>query len=526
MPLSDLQPATRAIHADALSGAIPRGEADVAPPLHVSTTFSRPSMAAPPPGLLLGAGTDNKKGKHKASKKEKKRDKALGDMYAVQQQQQSQQSAQGQKFAPDFVYGRADQPTRHRVESVIASLEGGEGVCAGSVCFSSGMAAMGAVLNRVLPKRIALDAGYAATADAVDAYRRIIGQFGGAAPQVISLEDLRAELEADRDSAKAAGSTKKKAEKTRKAESDGSESDSDTDSGDESDAGPVGVDLILIETPRNPDTRLIDVAEVVELARRCRPRQASVAVDSTFASPISFRPLEHGADFAIHSATKILGGHSDLMGGVVSAREPANYARLHSERTTLGNAMGAMECWLLLRSLRTLPLRVERAGETCLEVAKWLQDRVGADFSEDTATAKAESGSSKSAKKDKRSRKSGKKEPAASGGQAVVSSVSHCFLRGHPDRDMAKRLLSVPPYCLSFELKSVIHAEHLAEFTHLFANATSLGGCESLLDWRKRYDADISPHLVRMSVGLEDARDLIADLEQALTAVAEAWPVE
>jgi len=198
-----------------------------------------------------------------------------------------------------------------------------------------------------------------------------------------------------------------------------------------------------------------------------------VVVDSTFATPILQNPLQLGADIVIHSCTKALGGHSDLMAGVLVANETiAN--QLHRERTLLGSVLGNLECWLLLRSLRTLKLRVKRQCKTAIKIALWLE------------------------KNEK------------------VTKVWHPIVASHPDHELCKKQMKAPPACFSFELKSPEQASVLPKRLKMFTNATSLGGVESLIDYRFAYDKSVSSCLLRISIGLESAKDLIADLEQGL----------
>jgi cystathionine gamma-synthase len=361
--------------------------------------------------------------------------------------------------APEMEYGRVRQPTRVRAERIIGALEGGF-----ALTYASGLAAVSAALHNVMPRRIALDAGYFASRNAVALYHKVLSTGANATstsapppplpPAPMSLDELRADL----------------------------------------DAGGEGVDFIMIETPRNPDTRLIDIEECARLAQRCRPKPAVLLVDSTFASPVGATPLALGADMVLHSTTKILGGHSDALGGALVVRDRARAQRLLAERVTLGSGLGSMESWLLLRSLRTLELRVRRSGETALALAQWLEARIAAV----DATPVVEKQ-----------------------GPARVARVWHCHLASHPDHAIARRQLHVPPYCFAMELACAEHAEHLAEHTRLFGNATSLGGCESLLDYRYRWDKSVSPCLIRISVGLEHIDDLTADLDRAFHAVAK-----
>jgi cystathionine gamma-synthase len=214
---------------------------------------------------------------------------------------------------------------------------------------------------------------------------------------------------------------------------------------------PDGVDLVWLEAPSNPFLTMPDFE-----AAAAHP--ARVVVDSTAATPIYLRPLEHGADLVVHSATKYLGGHSDvLLGAVVARAEDAE--RLRAFRGRTGIVAAPDPCWLLLRSLKTLPVRMERITSSARELA----ERLGA-------------------------------HPA-------VSQVRYPGFSG----------------LLSFDVAHAEAARKVETSLRVIANATSLGGTESLLESRARWEGErVPPGLLRLSVGLEDPGELWADLEQAL----------
>lgn len=345
---------TLALHAD--RGLEPT--ADVAPPIHVSTTF--------------GAGNDS-----------------------------------------GLVYAREDQPTRRRLEAVLSALEGGT-----AVVYASGQAATFAALLQLRPARVVIArGGYHATHAA-------IAQLG--LP------------EAPLDAPLAAG------------------------------------DLVWLETPRNPTCELADVAATVA---RARVAGARVAVDSTFATPVLQAPLALGADLVMHSSTKFLSGHSDALGGVLVAREPALGEALRKARTITGGVMGALETWLTLRGVRTLSLRVRRQSETATRLAAFLEPR--------------------------------------------VARVWHPSLASHPGHALALRQMRGGGPMLSIELSTEERARALPGALRLFRDATSLGGVESLAEWRRKFDAEAPPGLVRLAVGVEDPGDLEADLARGLATVGE-----
>ena len=230
-------------------------------------------------------------------------------------------------------------------------------------------------------------------------------------------------------------------------------------------------DLLWIETPKNPTCELEDIAEH---ARRAHAAGARLAVDSTFATPILQLPLALGADLVLHASTKFLAGHSDVMGGVLAVPDETQAQALRAERTISGAVPGALEVWLTLRSLRTLSLRVLRQSESATRIAAWLESR--------------------------------------------VPKVWHPSLRSHPGHALAQRQMRAPGGVLSMELDDPAAAQALPSRLRFFRDATSLGGVESLIEWRRKHDPSAPPVLLRISVGLEAPDDLIADLAQGLAA--------
>ncbi len=231
-----------------------------------------------------------------------------------------------------------------------------------------------------------------------------------------------------------------------------------------------GADLLWLESPTNP---LIGIAELDVL---CRDAGTAVVVDSTFASPLLQRPLELGADVVMHSATKFIGGHSDLLLGVASARDPERVERLRHARARTGATPGALESFLALRGLRTLPVRLDRAQPT----ACMLADRLAA-------------------------------HPA-------VSAVHHPSLPDDPGHERACRLMDGFGAMLAFELHGGAEAaDAVCARVRVLTHATSLGGVETLIERRARYPTEpVPPSLLRVSVGCEHPEDLWRDLEQAL----------
>jgi cystathionine gamma-synthase len=242
--------------------------------------------------------------------------------------------------------------------------------------------------------------------------------------------------------------------------------------------------LFFTESPTNPYLRVIDVAEA---ARVAHARGARVIIDSTFATPVNQRALEHGADLVLHSATKYLGGHNDLLAGAaVGPREIV--ATLRKALGILGGVVDPHSAWLLVRGMKTLGVRMEKHNRSALEVARWLE-----------------------------------RHPR-------IRRVWYPGLPSHPDHDVAKRTLAGFGGVVTFELDGDLDATtRFIDACRIPYLAPSLGGVESLIEmpaimsfWDRTPEAraalGMTDSLVRFSVGIEDAEDLIADLDQALRA--------
>jgi cystathionine gamma-synthase len=237
---------------------------------------------------------------------------------------------------------------------------------------------------------------------------------------------------------------------------------------DQTGPAPDEADLVWLETPSNPLLSFPDVEAFTG-------GDALVAVDSTAATPVLLRPLEHGADLAVHSATKYLGGHSDVLLGAVACRHDEHYERLLEFRGRTGIVAAPDVAWLLLRSLATLELRVRRQSDTALELARRLSQH-----------------------------------PA----------VERVHYPGLGNVVAARYLRDGFGGLLSFEVAGGAEAaRRLETSTRVIANATSLGGVQSVLETRHRWEGDRIPEsLVRLSVGLEDVDELWADLSRALAS--------
>ena len=246
--------------------------------------------------------------------------------------------------------------------------------------------------------------------------------------------------------------------------------------------------LLYLESPTNPTLRVVDLRQPVALARK---HQIVTMIDSTFATPINQRPVDFGIDLVLHSGTKFLAGHTDLICGVAAGRRDL-IDTIRSTRTTLGGVMDPHAAFLLLRGIKTRALRVARQNESALRVAQFLA------------------------------------------GHAKVRSVNYPFLEGHPQRALAIEQMNGGGGVLSFEVDGTGEdAKRVSEALHLFTLAPSLGGVESLvsipvltshamISAEHRQKMGVTEQMIRLSVGIENADDLIADLEQALTVVSRA----
>jgi cystathionine beta-lyase/cystathionine gamma-synthase len=239
---------------------------------------------------------------------------------------------------------------------------------------------------------------------------------------------------------------------------------------------------VFIETPTNPLMRVVDIEPFATL---CKAEGLALIVDSTFATPMNFRPLEHGADVVIHSATKYLNGHSDVIAGAVVGTE-AVIEEVRRLMQVWGQALDPMAAWLIERGMKTLAVRVARHNATGVAVAQWCA------------------------------------------GQPAFSAVHHPSLPSHPDHEIARRLLSGYGGMLGVELKGgAPAADRFLRALTIAAHAPSLGGVETLvseprltshasLTPAERKEAGIPDGFLRFSLGLEDADDLIADFARAL----------
>ena len=243
--------------------------------------------------------------------------------------------------------------------------------------------------------------------------------------------------------------------------------------------------MLFLETPTNPVLRLTDIAAASEIAHA---KSVFVVVDNTFASPYVQRPLDLGADIVVHSTTKFLNGHSDSVGGIAIAARDEHIEWLRFVQNAEGAILGPMDAWLVLRGTKTLPIRMERHNTNAQVIAEFLA------------------------------------------GHAKVTRVHYPGLPSHPQHDLARRQMRGFGGLISFELGSFENARTLLNSVELLALAESLGGVETLISHpatmthasvpaERRAQIGITEDMVRVSVGIEDVDDLIADLSQALDKV-------
>ena len=335
-----------------------------------------------------------------------------------------------------YEYSRTGNPTRAALESALAALEAGEF----GLAFASGMAATDAVLRLLAPGAHVL-AGNDVYGGTYRLFEQVLRAYGLDFTYVdtTDLEAVEANLR----------------QETR---------------------------LVWLETPSNPLLRVSDVQAIAELVHR-RSSQIWLAVDNTFATPYLQRPLELGADIVVHSTTKYLGGHSDVVGGAVVVRDQQLQERLAFLQNAVGAVPGPMDSFLVLRGLKTLAVRMDRHAVNAARVADFLC------------------------------------------GEQSVEWVAYPFLEDHPQREIALRQMRNGGGMVSFVLKGGEPAARLvAESTKLFALAESLGGVESLIEVPAAMthastagsQIAVDPGLVRLSVGIENGEDLVEDLQAAL----------
>lgn len=347
------------------------------------------------------------------------------------------QTSPGQPVNPDYEYSRASNPTRTALENALASIENGTR----GLAFSSGLAATDCLLRsfKAGDEVIAMDDLYGGT------YRMFtrIYKDSGIVFHFIDMND-RAKFQS---------------------------------------LINTNTKLVWIETPTNPLMKIVDIQEIAKITKA---NHILFAVDNTFASPYLQKPLDLGADVVMHSATKYLGGHSDVIAGALIVKDEALGEQLHFQQFATGATLGPMDSFLVLRGIKTLHLRVQRHCENGMKVAEFLSNH------------------------------------------PEVEKVYFPGLPDHPSHEIAKKQMSGFGGMVSFTFKSAKKQDAIAFLENLkvFTLAESLGGVESLANHPAlmthasipediRTAIGITDDLVRLSVGVEDIDDLLADIEQA-----------
>lgn len=347
------------------------------------------------------------------------------------------QSSPGQPINPDYEYSRAANPTRSALENALASIENG----ARGLAFSSGLAATDCLLRlfKAGDEIIAMDDLYGGT------YRLFTRLYkdSGIKFHFVDMNDLEKFQSLINENTK----------------------------------------LVWVETPTNPLMKLADIAEIAKITKE---KKILFAVDNTFATPYLQKPLDLGADIVMHSATKYLGGHSDVIAGALIMKDAALGDELHFKQFATGATLGPMDSFLVLRGIKTLHLRVQRHCENGMKVAEFLENH------------------------------------------PLVEKVYYPGLPNHPFHEIAKKQMSGFGGMVSFTFKSGLKVDAIKFLENLkvFTLAESLGGVESLANHPalmthasipedKRLEVGITDDLVRLSTGVEDIEDLLADLVQA-----------
>lgn len=356
----------------------------------------------------------------------------------------------------EHCYSRLSTHSTARLEVILTSLL--HNPC---ITYSSGLSALHALLVHLCPKRVAIGDGYHGCHGVLRLHQRLSGL------KVLDLDCPTEELQEG--------------------------------------------DLILLETPVNPKGIALNIAHYAEKAHS---RGAYLMVDATFAPPPLQDPFVQGADVVMHSGTKYIGGHSDMLCGVLAVRKALAdpngeggaegwLSKMLLDREFLGSVMGGLEGWLGVRSVRTLELRVMRQSESATKIVKTLNTAI---------TTKDDTVDGLSAEDVQVVRK-------------VLRKVEHASLQhediksGWLSKQMPNGFGPVFAICLN----SGDLARHLPSKLHLFHHATSLGGVESLIEWRTMSDSTVSQDLLRVSIGVEDAGDLLGDIVQGFRALINAF---
>ncbi|TRM68035.1 Cys/Met metabolism PLP-dependent enzyme-domain-containing protein [Schizophyllum amplum] len=329
------------------------------------------------------------------------------------------------------IYSRYTQPVSTRVEHILSKVNNGF-----ALTYASGLAAFYSALVHVRPKRVAVQGGYHGCHVALQVYNR-------ARDVVVPSIGLDDEYEPG--------------------------------------------DMCWLETPLNPTGEARDIQHYADKVHKVG---GVLLVDATFGPPPLQYPFNFGADIIMHSGTKYFGGHSDLLCGVLIVKTHEKWTKLWTDRTYMGNMMGSLEAWLLLRSLRTLHLRVPRQSENAAQLAQWLSQIAHTPV--------------------------GQKYDGVPGG--IIARVWHSSLQGIDARgfDPKRQMAGGWNATFAMEMANSEYARLLPHALKYYIAATSLGGVETLIEQRIQSDPGAPPGLIRISVGVEDIEDLKADMKQAL----------
>ncbi|KAF4806429.1 putative trans-sulfuration enzyme [Colletotrichum siamense] len=338
------------------------------------------------------------------------------------------------------VYSRYTNPNTSRLEMILRNVFGGH-----VVTYSSGLSAFHALMVCVNPKRVFIGQGYHGIHGVIEIMSKLTGV------KKLSLKDL-----------------------------------------DQLQAG----DIVHVETPLNPTGEAANLAYYSEKARAAG---AYLSVDATFAPPPLQDPLQLGADVVMHSGTKYIGGHSDMLCGILVIHQDRVKEgwvdTLYKERQIIGSVMGSFEGWLGIRSVRTLQLRVTRQSQTCTNLVAWLLQEMH------------------------RSR---------SVVNQAVAEIRHASLQTDALSDgwLQNQMPGGFGAVFSLTMKSPEHAKRMPGRMYVFQHATSLGGVESLMEWRSMSDSGCDKRLLRVSCGVEDMEDLKADLVQGMEVLLKEFPLD
>ena len=342
-----------------------------------------------------------------------------------------------------FDYSRGTNPTRERLEKNIASLEGGYD----AIAFSSGMAATTALLQHLKQ------------GDHIIISRNVYGGTYRMTTQVLSNHGLKFDFV------------------------------DTTNAQNIKDAIKPETKWVFIETPTNP---MLEVTDIVAVSKICKESNIKFAVDNTFMSPFGQRPIEQGADCVMHSSTKFIGGHSDVLGGVLVAKDKELADKLHFIQKSGGAIPSPFDAWLLLRSVKTLGMRVQKASDNAMVIAKYFESN------------------------------------------SKIAKTIYPGLESHPQNSISKKQQITPHGDIIFGsmVSIVFHSksemEDFIKKINLFSLAESLGGVESLMSvpyfmthadvpTDVKAEMDLVPELLRLAVGIEHIDDLIADIKNALS---------